>query len=99
MYTLVRTIGLIPGPATEAFQVALEITEYLNKNYSTNLKVFIPIFTTLSKVAWIGNYENLSIIEEINRKLRTDQGYWALVAKMGEKVIEGSGKDELFQSL
>jgi hypothetical protein len=99
MFKLIRTVGIKPGPAMEAFLIAQEIAEYLNKNYATNVKVFMPVFSELSKIAWFSEYENLTVIEENGKKLRTDEKFLALVNKMANKVIEGSGKDELFQSL
>jgi hypothetical protein len=99
MFKLMRTVMIKPGPAAESFQIAQGIAEYLNKKYSTNVKVFMPVFSNLPRIIWFSEYENLGIIEEIGQKLRADADYLTLVNKLADKVIEGSPEDELFQSL
>lgn len=100
MYKLLRSIKIKPATAFESMQIAQEIAEYVNKKYpQSKVQVFIPVFSELQKIVWFSEAENLTVIEEISQKLMTDEGYLAIVMKLGDKVIEGSGKDELFRSL
>jgi hypothetical protein len=99
MFILIRSAGIKPGPTAEVFLIAQEIADYLNKKYSTKVKVFMPVFSNITRVIWFSEYENLTVIEEIGQKIRTDEGYFAVISKLADKVIEGSVKDELFQSL
>jgi hypothetical protein len=84
----------------ESTQIAQEIAAYINKNYpQTKVQVCTSVFSDLQKVVWFADYESLALIQDIGQKLMVDEKYLAIVMKMGDKVIEGSGKDELFQSL
>jgi hypothetical protein len=100
MYRLLRSIKVKPATAMESIQIAQEIANYVNKNYpKVNVQVCIPIFSELQKIVWFADYESLTFIQELNLKIMADEKYMAIVLKLADKIIEGSGKDELFQSL
>ena len=97
MYRLIRSVKLKPATALESIQIAQEIAEYVNKNYSqTKSQVYTPVFSELQKVFWFSDFENLSVIEEFGQKIMADEGYMSIVVKLADKIIEGSVKDELF---
>ena len=100
MYRLMRSAKIKAGAPMEVVLVAQEIADYVNEKYpEQNTRVYTPVFSELGKVIWFTEVENLASAEELQGKLRADSDYVAIVSKLAGKLIEGSGRDELFQSL
>ena len=97
MYRLLRTGGIKAGKNVEAMQAAQKIAEHINKNYSqTKLQVATQVFGDLGKICWFGDFESLAAIEEMTQKLQADEAFMGFVAKLSNFMIDGSGKDELY---
>lgn len=97
MYRLIRSVSIKAGKNVEVRQVAQEIADYINKNYSqAKVQIGNQMFGDLAKIFWFGDIESLASLEELNQKLQMDQAYQGIVAKLADISIEGSAKDMLF---
>jgi len=77
-----------------AVQFAGELTAYLNKTYSLNMKFGMEAFGT-SKIHWHFETESLDKLTAINAKLMQDREYQALLQKGQDLWLEASLKDTL----
>jgi hypothetical protein len=95
MYRFIRT-GTAKHAATlpAAVQCAAELTSYLNKQYSMNLKFGVVMFGTPS-VQWHFETDSLDKLRQINEKMLQDREYLAIIQKFGDVWLEGSLKDTI----
>ncbi|MCP4602749.1 MAG: hypothetical protein GY847_19910 [Proteobacteria bacterium] len=100
MYRLLRSVAVKSGAGAQALQLAQESADYINKKYpDVSIGTYVQLFGSLGKIVWIADYENLNLVEEIGQKLAMDDDYLTLLGNLGNLVIEGSWKDELFRSV
>jgi hypothetical protein len=85
-----RSLQAVVGKFPQAVSFAIEITEYVNKRYQTDLKVF-----TDSKgcIFWITDYPDYATFGEVRSQITKDQGYWEIVAKAEGVFIDESLHD------
>ena len=95
MYRMIRTATVrTASKSAAAMQCAGEITAYLNKTYSLNMKFGMEIFGA-GKIHWHLETDSLDKITAINAKVMQDPEYQALLEKGKDLWLEGSLKDTL----
>lgn len=95
MYRFMRTItvkNVSDFPA--ALQFATDMTSYMNKNHSVNMKFGFEVYGE-PRIHWHFDSESPDKLRDINAKLIKDREYWGLVNKAKEVWLEGSLKDTL----
>ena len=95
MFRMIRTATVkTASKSGAAMQLAGEITAYLNKTYSLNMKFGMEIFGA-GKIHWHLETDSLDKSTAINAKLMQDRDYQALLEKGQGLWLEGSLKDTL----
>ena len=95
MYRMIRTATVTTASkSAAAMQLAGEITAYLNKTYSLNMKFGMEIFGA-GKIHWHLETDSLDKITAINAKVMQDREYQALLEKGQGLWLEGGLKDTL----
>ncbi len=88
------------GKTPQAIMWAKEIAEYLKGKYpQISIQVYAQLFGDFSTIYWISDYNDLATIENLNKQIMLDQGYWAMVNKGMEMFIEGGFNDTLMSSV
>ena len=93
MFQLIRTVqaknaAYIPA----ALQFAGEVTAYVNKTYSLNLKHGVELFSGAT-LHWHFQADSLDKISALNAKLMQDREYLAILNKAKDFWVEGSFRD------
>ena len=95
-----RSARVARGKLLEARQWAQEVTDYANKNHPEGkLHVFSERFSNIGRVLWQADFEDLTALDRYQKSFDTDQGYWALVNKSNELLIEDSVVDTVYETL
>ena len=77
-----------------AVQFAAEVTSYLNKRHSLNMKVGVELFSTGS-VHWYYDLESLDKSSQLNATLLQDREYIEMVNKSRGLWVDGSFHDTI----
>jgi hypothetical protein len=94
MYQYSRTVTIKNGASmAPALRTAAEVTAYLNKVYSLQMRVGTEMFGDL-KIHWICNIASLDSMMQLNSKLAQDKDYWDIMEKIKPYVLEGSVQDK-----
>lgn len=100
MVRFVRSARVARGKLVEARQWAQEITDYANKNHPEGkLQVFSERFGNIGKVLWQADFDDLAAVDRYQASFDTDKGYWALVNKSTDLLVEDSVKDTVYETL
>ena len=95
-----RSARIARGKLLEARQWAQEVTDYANSNHAeARLQVFSERFGNLGRVSWQADFDDLAALDRYQQSFDTDQGYWALVNKSTELLIEDSIHDSVYETL
>ncbi len=95
MYCLVRTATLRrAGDLPVAFQFGTEVTSYLKKTYSVDMKVGVEMYGGC-RIIWRYDFDSLDKQQQIMQKLLTDREYAASLNKVKDLWAEGTLKDTL----
>lgn len=86
----VKTAGDLPA----ALQFATEVTSYLNKRHSLNMKCGAEIFGGAA-IHWYFDAESLDGMTRLNSALLQDREYLGLLDKVKNVWKEGSMKDSI----
>lgn len=86
----VKTAGDLPP----AVQFATEVTAYLNKRHSLNMKFGIEMFGDAC-VHWYFENESLDKMTQVNAALLKDRDYLGMLDKVKGIWVEGSLKDTI----
>ncbi len=86
----VKTAGDLPS----ALHFATEVTAYLNKRHSLNMKCGAEIFGGAS-IHWYFDAESLDKVTEVNAALLKDREYIGMLDKAKGIWAEGSMKDTI----
>jgi hypothetical protein len=93
MYRFIRAATAKTGAAAPAaFQFAAEVTSYLNKRYSLNMK-FGHVMFGEPTIHWHFEVESLDKLRGLNEKLMQDSEYLGILEKFKDAWLEGSLKD------
>jgi len=92
MYCAIRT--LTAKDMAAAIQFAGEVTAYLNKQYSLNMKFGVEMFGAQT-IHWHLESDSADKIHRLSAKLMQDPEYLALLEKYRHTWLEGSIKDTL----
>jgi hypothetical protein len=88
-----RSTQIARGKGMQAMQWSKEITEWANKKFNLQMKVYMDNFGEIGVVRWFVDYENLAGLEKIRNSLLGDQEYWQKIDQSADFFIEGSGFD------
>ncbi len=95
MYRFIRTATARNASATSvALKAAADITAYVNRQYSLNMKHGIEVFGKQT-VHWHFEADSIDKMLEMNARLMQDRDYSALLEKYKDVWVEGSLKDTL----
>lgn len=95
-----RSARVARGKLVEARQWAQEITDYANKNHPEGkLQVFSERFGNIGKVLWQADFDDLAAVDRYQASFDADKGYWALVNKSTDLLVEDSVKDTVYETL
>lgn len=86
----VKTAGDLPA----ALQFANEVTSYLNKRHSLNMKCGAEIFGGAS-IHWYFDADSLDKMTDVNAALLKDQEYLGMLDKVKNVWAEGSMRDTI----
>jgi len=95
MYRFMRTATIktfADFPA--ALQFATDVTSYMNKNHSVNMKFGFEVYGE-HRIHWHFDSESPDKLRDINAKIIKDREYWGIVKKAKDVFVEGSQKDML----
>lgn len=84
----VKTAADLPAAA----QFAAEVTAYLNKRHSLNMKFGVEIFGD-ARIHWYFDAESLDKMAQVAAALMKDSDYLQMLDKVRSIWIEGSLKD------
>ncbi|MBV8124330.1 MAG: hypothetical protein JOY60_11295 [Burkholderiaceae bacterium] len=94
-YRFIRTATVKTGAAMpNALRFASEVTAYMNKRYSLNMKFGAELFGA-SKLHWHFDTDSLDKIQQLNAQLMEDREYLGLLDKYKDAWVDGSIKDTL----
>jgi len=99
MYRLMITARVKNGKIPEAISAAKAIAGYLNEKYRLKVDVFLQQFGPAGTIYRTSEYKDLDAFEKLDRQIRADQGYWAVVNKASETYVEASVESVLLQSV
>jgi hypothetical protein len=95
-----RSARIARGKLLEARQWAQEVTDYANKNHPEGkLQVFSERFGNIGKLCWQADFDDLAALDRYQASFGSDQGYWALVNKSAELLVEDSVRDTVYETL
>jgi len=77
-----------------AVQFATEVTAYVNKRYSLNMKFGVEIFGTPC-VHWYFDDESLDRMSQVNATMLKDRDYLGMLDKVKSLWLDGSLKDTI----
>ena len=77
-----------------AVQFAAEVTAYLNKAHSLNMKFGVEVFGTPS-IHWTYDFESVDKSVQLNATLLQDRAYLEMLNKARVLWMEGSAKDTI----
>lgn len=98
MYRVVASARAKNGRIPDAIPAAKAIAEYVGKQ-GIKLDVYLQQFGAAGRIVWTSEYKDLAAVESMQSRLMADQGYWAVVNKASETLIEGSVEFVLLQSI
>ncbi len=95
MYRFIRT-ATVKTAANQAAGLAwaAEVSAYLNKTYSLNLKYGAELFGK-GKIHWHFDSDSLDKMTAVNTKMMQDRDYGVLLAKSKDLWVEGSLRDKI----
>jgi len=99
MFRLIRTAT--PKTAADinaALQFAAEMTSYLNRTYSLNVKFGVEQFSD-SRIHWHFESDSLDKITQLHTKLLQDREYCGMVNKARDLWVVGGLKDTVIAFL
>ena len=95
-----RSGRIARGKDLVAIEWAKEITVYLNGKYpDANLQVFSHRFGVIDTLAWQADFDSLASLDNYQRTLNSDEGFWERLGKGTEFFVEGSFFDTVIESL
>jgi hypothetical protein len=95
-----RSARVARGKLLEARQWAQEVTDYANKNHpEANVQAFSKRFGNIGKLSWQADFDDLAALDQYQVSFDSDQGYWALVSKGTELLVEDSVRDTVYETL
>lgn len=87
------------GKAQEAIAFAMEVTDYINKNYPEYpVEVYSEAYGNTGTIHWFGSSPDLGALQEVQTKIGADPEYQAILAKATDLFVEGSLQDKLLMS-
>jgi hypothetical protein len=94
-----RSAQIASGKGTQAIQWAKEITEWANKKYNLQMKVYLDYFGEVGTIRWFVDYENLAALEKVGDPILVDPEYWQRVNQAADLLIEGSSFDTVMRAI
>jgi hypothetical protein len=80
-------------------QWAKEITEWINKKYDLQTKVYLDYFGEFGTIRWFVDYESLAVLEKTGDQLLGDQEYLQKVNQSIDLLVEGSVFDTVMRAI
>ena len=94
-----RSGRIAAGKGLQAIQWAKEITDWANKKYNLQMKVYLDVFGESGTLRWFVDYENLADLDKIRGSILLDQEYWNKINQGAELLIQGSGYDGVMSEI
>ena len=95
-----RSARVARGKLLEARKWAQEIADYTNKNHPEGkLQAFSERYGNIGKLLWQADFDNLAMLDQYQASFDSDQGYWALVNKGTDLLVEDSVMDTVYETL
>jgi hypothetical protein len=94
-----RSALIARGKGVQAMQWAKEITEWANKKYNRQMKVYLDYFGESGTLRWFVDYENLAAFEKISDQIIGDPEYWQKLNQGADLFVEGSGFDTVMREI
>lgn len=95
MYRFIRTATVRTAAAMPtAVKFGGEITAYVNKRYSTNMRFGVEMYGS-PKVHWHFESDSLDQMQKLNAELMHDRDYLGLLERYKDTWVDGSMKDML----
>jgi len=94
-----RSARIARGKNVQTMQWAKEITEWANKKYNLQMKVYLDYFGEAGTIRWFVDYESLAALEKIRDSLLGDQEYWQKVNQGADLLVEGSVFDTVMRAI
>jgi len=63
------------------------------------LQAFSERYGNIGKVLWQVDFDNLAALDKYQASFDSDQGYWALVNKSADLLVEDSVMDTVYETL
>lgn len=86
-----------PGKIQDAVKWALEVADYINNKFETNLGVYTQRYgdNAVGTLYWVGKLESMAKYEELTNKLNEDEGYLTRIQEFVKLFVEGTTFDSL----
>jgi len=95
-----RSGRIARGKDLQATEWSKEVTAYLNSKFSdANLQVFSQRFGDIDTLAWQADFDSLASLDNYQRAINGDEGFWERLGKSTEFFVEGSFFDTVFETL
>jgi hypothetical protein len=95
----VRAIDSRAGKAREAVQWAQDAANWINERQpGSNLQVFREVFGHAGTLYWVGDAENVAMIEQRTAEREADPEWQVLVERCAGLFLPGSIRDTLLRS-
>jgi hypothetical protein len=95
-----RSARVARGKLLEARKWAQEIADYTNKSHPEGkLQAFSERYGNIGKLLWQVDFEDLATLDKYQVSFDSDQGYWALVNKGTDLLVEDSVMDTVYETL
>jgi hypothetical protein len=94
-----RSALIARGKGIQALQWAKEITDWANKKYNSQMKVYMDYFGENGTLRWFVDYEDLTTFEKISNQIFGDQEYWQKLTQAADLFVEGSGFDTIMREI
>ncbi len=94
-----RSVRIARGKPLEAMQWAKEITEWINKKYNLQTKVYVDSFGEVGTLRWFVDHESLAVLEKSWDQLLGDQEYWQKVNQSNDLFVEDSLFDTVMRTI
>jgi hypothetical protein len=100
MVVFIRSARTVRGKRGEAKKWAIEMTDYINvQSPEIECKLLVPRFGEMNRIFWHTDFEDLTALDNWQKKIALDEGYRELSVKAQDLFSQDSIEDMVLTSL
>jgi hypothetical protein len=97
LYT--RSVRIARGKDLPSIKWAKEFTDWFNKKYNLQMKLYSDLFGEMGTLRWFLPFESLAVAEKTRNQLMADQEYWQKLSQAIDLFIEGRTLDTIMNEI